>query len=65
MLQEEDEAADESPLQINFDLEKHDGQLTQLNQMQSKMLRSTQEILSSIKKRRLNNVKERVSGFDL
>lgn len=65
MLQEEDEAADESPLQINFDLEKHDGQLTQLNQMQSKMLRSTQEILSSIKKRRLNNVNERVSGFDL
>ena len=65
MLQEEEEAADESPLQINFDLEKHDGQSIQLNQMQSKMLRSTQEILSSIKKRRLNNVNERVSGFDL
>ena len=64
MLQE-DEAADESPLQLNFDLEKHDGQSIQLNQMQSKMLRSTQEILSSIKKRRLNNANERVSGFDL
>ena len=46
-----------------FKLDKQESN-TKLNQMQGKMMRSTAQILSSIKKRRVNS-DGRVSGFEL
>ena len=51
--------AQESPVR----LDKQESS-TFLNQMQFKMMRSTAQILSSIKKRRVNS-DGRVSGFEL
>lgn len=54
----------ESPLQIRFDDVDQYEQQRLNDEIQSKMLRTTQQILSSIKKRRVNS-EGRVTGFEL